>query len=105
MDELLQNNPFVMFKIPGCMNCTKMSNLFDEVGLKNQYKVINLADFDEMDEILSSLKDSTQTSMFPMIFVNKKYIGSYKEVKDMIGFGSFNDILKHELNISLTIDV
>lgn len=105
MNELLDDNPFVMFKIPGCTNCTKMAEMFNSVGLEKNYSIINLADLDNMDDVLSSLKETTKTSMFPMIFINKKFIGSYKEVKQMIEFGTFGDILKNELNITLTIDV
>ena len=105
MNELLDENPFVIFKIPGCTNCTKMAELFNSVGLENNYSILNLADLDDMDDVLSSLKEITKTSMFPMIFIHKKFIGSYKEVKQMIEFGTFGDILKNELNITLTIDV
>lgn len=105
MNELLDENPFVMFKIPGCTNCTKMAQQFNSVGLHGQYSVINLDELDEMNDVLESLIEKTNTSMFPMIFVNKRFIGSYKEVSNMIEFGSFGDILKSELNISLIIDV
>ena len=105
MNELLDENPFVMFKIPGCTNCTKMAQMFNDVGLENKYTVINLAVLDDMDDVLFSLKETTKTSLFPMIFINKRFIGSYKEVKQMIEFGTFGDILKNELNITLTIDV
>ena len=40
-----------------------------------------------------------------MVFVNGSYVGGYKEVKQQIEFGSFNDILKKELNLSYSIDV
>ena len=105
MNELLQQNSFVIFKIPGCSNCIKMANIFDNLGLGNDYNVVNLDDLDNMEIILSSLKEITKASLFPMIFVNRKYIGSYKEVKQMIDFGSFGDILKKELGLSLIVDV
>ena len=107
MDQLIQNTPFIIFKIPGCTNCVKLTTLFDEVGLVSKYTTIDISRLDNIDDYdaLTFLKDFTQATSFPMVFVNGTYVGGYKEVKQQIEFGSFNDILKKELNISYSIDV
>jgi glutaredoxin len=107
MEAILENNPFVVFKIPGCKNCLKMTDLFDSLGLQSKYSVINIAEIGDVDydDIVIFLKQITNSKMFPMIFVRGKYIGSYNEVKDQIELGFLYDILKKELNIEVDIDV
>lgn len=107
MDQLIKTNPFVIFKIPRCTNCAKLANLFDEVGLGSKYVMIDISQLEDIDDYdaLTYLKDTTQATSFPMVFVNGSYVGGYKEVKQQIEFGSFNDILKKELNLSYSIDV
>ena len=107
MEVILANNPFVVLKIPGCINCLKMIKLFDSFGLKSKYTVINIADIEdiEYEEVLTFLKKETKSNMFPMIFIKTKYVGSYIEVKNQLELGFFGEILNKELNIDIDNDL
>ena len=106
MEQLLQQHDFILFKIPGCVNCTKLSGLFDDMGLSSRYTVINIADLDQdQEDAVDFLQRKTNSRTFPMIFINNVYLGDYHEVRRKIDFGLFHDILKKELDICIEIDV
>lgn len=88
-------NPLVMFKIPGCMNCSKLCTILET--LKQQcsegsftYQVIDLSDpdfedsFDSIVEELCSLSENKRT--FPKLFFNRSYIGGYEDLKRKYDF-------------------
>lgn len=107
MEDVLDNNKFILFKIPGCPNCIKLSNMFDFIGLQSKYVVININEIDhiEYNDILDFLEKTTNTRSFPMVFMNKKYIGNYNSIKDRIDLGTFGWLLKQELGIDTEINV
>ena len=85
----------VMFKIPGCINCSKLCTILET--LKQQcsegsftYDVVDLSDPDLEDSVdviieeLCSLSEDRRT--FPKLFFNRSYIGDYEDLKRKYDF-------------------
>lgn len=97
-------SPLVMFKIPGCINCSKLCFILET--LKQQcsegsftYDVVDLSDpvledlVDVIIEELCSLSGDRRT--FPKLFFNRSYIGDYEDLKRKYDF----DGLQYLLNL------
>lgn len=107
METLLKDNPFILLKIPGCVNCKKLIHLFESIGLQSKFVVINIAELSDInyEEMVNFLENKTDDNQFPMVFINGQYIGSYKEIVEKITFATFHDLLENELNIRIEVDV
>lgn len=88
---------FTIYSKSGCSNCIKVKNL-----LKEKNFLFNVVDCDEYiieekDLFLSFIKEhaNKECKMFPIVFINGKYIGGYIETRDYIDneLISFDEIL------------
>lgn len=106
--HLLMKYPCVVFKIPGCPNCGKLITLLDTVLPKHAFMVIDIAkecddlEDGDIDEVVQNLYALSNTRVFPMMFMQGKYVGGYHDIKDMITFDSFRDLVKEHLKIEIT---
>lgn len=89
----------VMFKIPGCVNCSKLYDILHDLESKNnnnglcKFNVVDLSDtnnlieedeYDTVIEELCSVSGGKRT--FPKLFLNRVYVGDYVDVKRNIDF-------------------
>lgn len=100
MESVLKSNPLTVLKIPNCGNCSKMCALFDEIDA-TPYSLIDISELDSIsfDEVMDYLEAVTNTRTFPMVFVNGRYIGDYKEVVRKHEVGLLQEILLKELQM------
>ena len=95
----------VMFKIPGCVNCSKLYDILHDLESKNntgvvcKFDVIDLSDTvdiveeDEYDTVIEELcQISGGKRTFPKLFLNREYVGDYIDVKRNLDFDGLRDL-------------
>jgi glutaredoxin len=79
-------NGFTIYSKSGCPNCTNVKKLLQDN--KIEYYVIDCDDYliENRDNFLEFMKNITETEIktFPVIFLDGKFLGGFKEVKDYI---------------------
>ena len=102
--------PLVMFKIPGCVNCSKLTNLLMDIQTKCEkagyttfnFDIIDLATLEEdaNEGLLVELcKTSGGKRTFPKLFCRGMYVGDYNDIRRKYAFDGMQDIL-NQLGIS-----
>jgi glutaredoxin len=78
---LPNSSEFTIYSKSGCPNCIKVKNFLLEKGLK--YAVVDCDDYiiENRSKFLffMSEKTNSENNVFPFVFYNGMYIGSYKE--------------------------
>ncbi|KAK4394717.1 Glutaredoxin [Sesamum angolense] len=71
--QLVSSNPVVVFSKTYCGYCNKVKQLFSQ--LKVTYKVIELDEESDGDEVQTALAEWTGQRTVPNVFINGKHIG------------------------------
>jgi glutaredoxin len=100
MEEIINTNNITILKIPNCINCTKVCELFDEIDA-TPYQLVDISQIEEIefDDVMTYLEEKVKTRMFPMVFVCGQYIGDYKEIQRKFEVGLLYDIFKNKLDL------
>lgn len=104
-NDFMENikSKIIIIKKHHCVDCVKLVDLFESIHLDQKYYSTFYIEDSEDDDLVDYLRREFKS--YPMVFVNKKYIGNYKDIKTSVAFGLFSDILKNELDIDIDIDV
>jgi glutaredoxin len=86
IENIISKNSIVIFSKPGCKYCDKSYELLQDKNILF-YKCdlgnyMNDLDFDDIYDKL--IKISNNAKSFPIIFIDKKYIGGFNELKKYI---------------------
>lgn len=103
IQKLIEENPLIFFKVPGCSDCDKLKSFFEEVNVK-EYMIFDLSHLDDDDiyeDAVSYLQSLSGTRKCPMLFIKGKYYGSYTMLMNLYDVGELYAIMKNELNISI----
>ena len=93
--HILNTNNIVVWGTKGCGACVKAKQL-----LKNKNFAFHEEDLSTTDQdIQECVMNTTNSPYVPQIFVNKKYIGGYSELRYLIERDLLNDIVKREERI------
>lgn len=81
-DYIIDNNKFVIFSKVNCKYCEKSTDLMKNNNI--QYYKFNMSDYldhEDFDDIFDKLmfKSNIATS-YPMIFIDKLYIGGFNQL-------------------------
>lgn len=107
----MSEHSLIVFKIPGCTNCSKACAFLDEIGVsKEDYTYIDIATLEDtydiaMEDAVTFLETHSQSRVFPQIFVKGTYIGDYIELVRKYEYGFLADIFKNKLDIHISINV
>jgi glutaredoxin len=102
IQKLIDENPLIFFKVPGCSDCAKLKNFFKEVNV-TEYMVFDLSHLDDdiYENAVSYLQSLSGTRKCPMLFMKGKYYGDYKKLMSLYDVGELSTIMKKELNITI----
>lgn len=88
--KILSDNKIVVWSAPGCGACVRAKQL-----LKTNNIQYHEQDLSESDDVLQTcLMETTKYNFIPQVFVDKKFIGGYNEVRNMVSQGDLNDYKK-----------
>lgn len=88
MDYLSQNKITVMSTV-GCPACVDAKNLLNKKEYK--YSELDLTKEDN-EKYFNCLMDITKSHYVPQVFINKKYIGGYRELQYLNQTGLLSDL-------------
>ena len=112
------NSQLVMFKIPGCINCSKLYDILHdfEKEYDTEVKMFDVIDLSTITEFIDEDDDdcdydhyydtiieelciaSRGKRTFPKLFANRIYIGDYVDIKNSLEFNGLQD-LRVRLNL------
>ena len=82
LDYIIDNNKFVIFSKDNCKYCEKSTDLMKSKNI--EYYKFNISDYLEheaFDNIFDKLMlRSNNGKSYPMIFIDKEYIGGYNQL-------------------------
>lgn len=102
IQKLIDENPLIFFKVPGCSDCDKLKNFFKEMNV-TECMIFDLSHLDDdiYEDAVSYLQSLSGTRKCPMLFIKGKYYGSYTMLMNLYDVGELYTIMKNELNISI----
>lgn len=89
LENLVTSNNCLLFTKNSCSFCTKAINYLEEVFAENgmdanQIKIVSLDDKNIFKEkLFTELKENTNLETVPNIFINKRHIGGFVELKSL----------------------
>lgn len=94
-DLLNTNDKILIISKNDCPNCKKLKEIFDTLDINYNIYLYEETkeEIDSNFEFKTYLKELTKSKMFPFCFVDKEYIGSYKEVQNYFCTGKLKEIL------------
>ena len=105
VENLLNNSDKItIVTIPGCRGCDKVKNLFKELGIWGECRLLKLNEIEDQsyELVVSKLENLTGTRKCPMIFFGNEFIGDYVKIDNMHVVGTLRDCLLKKLNIHIT---
>lgn len=98
--KLINENPLIYFKVPGCSDCNKLNDFFKEINVTS-CMIFDLSKLDDdiYEDEVTYIQTLSGTRKCPILFINGKYYGDYKKIINLYDVGELSNILKNELNI------
>eukprot|EP01091_Cochliopodium_minus_P011516 TRINITY_DN3281_c0_g1_i1.p1 TRINITY_DN3281_c0_g1~~TRINITY_DN3281_c0_g1_i1.p1 ORF type:complete len:101 (-),score=17.90 TRINITY_DN3281_c0_g1_i1:14-316(-) len=96
--ELINNNGLVIFSKSWCPYCTKVKNLFKELGVLDKAKVLELDLLDNGDKLGKELINIINKTSVPQVFIGKEHIGGCDDTHALHNKGNLVPKLKKALN-------
>lgn len=102
VQKLIEGNPLIFFKVPGCSNCSKLNSFLKEVNV-TEYTIFDLSHLNDdiYEDAVSYLQFLSGTRKCPIFFIKGKYYGDYKMLMSLYDVGELSTIMKNELNITI----
>lgn len=88
--KIISNNKIVVWSAPGCGACVRAKQILKSNGI--DYHEQDLSESD--DTLQTCLMSHTRYNFIPQVFVDKKFIGGFTEVRKMVSDGALNDYKK-----------
>ncbi|EFC46544.1 predicted protein [Naegleria gruberi] len=81
IQQLVSSNKVTIFSKTYCPYCTNAKKLFAELGV--DYKAIELDTMKEGTEYQNTLKEMTNQSTVPSVWVNGEFIGGFSDTSKL----------------------
>ncbi|CAD7081153.1 unnamed protein product [Hermetia illucens] len=85
--DIIRDHEIVIFSLSFCQPCASVKNIFRDLNMKFFEFVIDHQGEDSF-EILDILSLLTGRTSVPQVFINKKFVGGYKEIQEMYENGT-----------------
>lgn len=105
LEDLLKQHNCLVFTKNYCSYCTQAINYLNEIFTENnldinELKIISLDENNNFKEkLFNQLKETTQLETVPNIFINKKHIGGFLELKSLEKNNLINLITNNKENL------
>jgi glutaredoxin 3 len=96
-ENMLKEHNIIVVGADFCPACVKAKNMLKKENFK--HLDFNISGDNESNVMQECILPKTKTNYIPQIFVNKKYIGGYSELRYLIERDLLNDIVKREERI------
>ncbi|XP_025423275.1 glutaredoxin-2, mitochondrial-like [Sipha flava] len=90
--DAIAHDPIVLFTKSDCGYCEMVKEIFD--NMKVTYKVIELDNREDMDDIQDALEGITGARSVPRVFVDGVFIGGGSDVRKMSQSGKLQELLQ-----------
>lgn len=92
-NKLINDSNILVFSLPGCPACVKAKKLLSDLNHSFTYHELSHSD----ENFFSCIYDKTNSATVPQIFVNRKFIGGFRELTYLTNTGLLNDLTKKEI--------
>jgi glutaredoxin 3 len=96
-ENMLKDHNIIVVGADFCPACVKAKNMLKKENFK--HLDFNISGENESNLMQECILPKTKTNYIPQIFVNKKYIGGYSELRYLVERDLLNDIVKKEERI------
>jgi len=103
VDHYINTNSVMIFSKTTCPFCTKVKNLFEELGIP--VEVLELDQIAEGSAIQAALLEKTGQRTVPNVFVNQQHIGGCDDTLKAESDGKFKSLIPKEHNFDYDIIV
>lgn len=77
-----ENETNLIITLPGCRYCDDAKRLMDDEGL--YYREVAYSTVPEFDEKIEEIRQITGHMTFPMIFIDRDFVGGYTQLKEIM---------------------
>lgn len=82
IDEMLEEHPTLIISKNNCKACEQAIKFLKEMGIDYHETKIDSMNLKDQESVTDDLRKRFSHLTFPIIFMNKKYVGGCRELKE-----------------------